>query len=276
MVYLIKMRFQNNEFVVYNDYLIQNKYAENTIKTYMIYAYDLISWDITQDNLKNIYNIRGHKVFLAFLKSINRCFKLRLDFEDIKPRGRQLKKIEEVQYLTKDQVLDIFVAIYEDNRLLACIIALMWENGLRISEVLNLRKKNFFNDYRSVKFVGKGNKEALDTLSDEVRLLVIQIIELNKFKANDFIFRYSRVQHLRQKVWYDIRNYSDKLGIRTNTGDKPTPHVFRHSFGTYLGKIGFNLREIQTMLRHSKLETAKHYVSVGQREELENKKRERW
>ena len=268
--------FDQAKLELYNDYLIRNKYAVNTIKNYMNYAYIILDRDINDMTLGNIYDTKPHKFFLSFLKSINRCFKLKLDFEDIKPRGRLLTKIDEVQYLTKDQVLEIFVRIYQENELLAAIIGLMWENGLRVSETLNLKEKDFFDNYKKVKFIGKGNKEALENISDELAEVIRVIVVKNKFKPDEYIFKYSDVEHLRQKVWYDIKRYSDQLGIRTNTGDKPTPHVFRHSFGTYLGKIGFNLREIQKMLRHTNLETAKHYVSAGSREELHKKKIDRW
>ena len=49
-----------------------------------------------------------------------------------------------------------------------------------------------------------------------------------------------------------------------------------HSFGSRLVQLGFNLREVQKMLRHSKLETVKRYTAVQEREQLENRKIGKW
>lgn len=264
---------------VFKEYLRTHYASINTKKTYSQYAKLLLNRDVTEKTIPELYTELGQKpMYLAVFKAVNRCFKLRIDFELARPRGRS-KSNEEmpVKYLTSDQIMEI-IEYYNspDKTELIVLILLMYENGLRVSEALSITKENVFDNHTQIKTIGKGNKPFITKVSKDVTMLLKNIIETQNFKDKDAILIYSPNKSMRHKVRYDIQKACLKLNIRTNTADVPTSHDLRHSFGSRLVQLGFNLREVQKMLRHSKLETVKRYTAVQEREQLENRKIGKW
>jgi integrase/recombinase XerD len=144
----------------------------------------------------------------------------------------------------------------------------MYASGLRVSELLNLTLGDINAQEGFVKVrSGKGQKDrlvpigefaldALNTYYKEVRS------KIPHAKDSKYVFLNMRGGKLsRQYFWKQIKMYASRCGIKTPI----TPHSLRHSFATHLLENGANLREVQQMLGHSKIETTQIYTHVSAR-----------
>ena len=62
-----------------------------------------------------------------------------------------------------------------------------------------------------------------------------------------------------------IHKYAEQMHVNMNI----TPHMFRHSFATYLMEADVNIRYIQKMLGHSSITTTQIYTYVAMEKERE-------
>ena len=75
----------------------------------------------------------------------------------------------------------------------------------------------------------------------------------------------------RQYIWEMVKRYAHKAGI-----DHPVwPHMIRHTYGTELLREGLDIREVQTLMRHSDVRTTQIYTHVNAealREKVRNRR----
>ena len=141
------------------------------------------------------------------------------------------------------------------------IIILMWGYGLRISEVLNIKK----GDLKASDLVvlGKGNKSRIIPVSLEVLNLLKKLNEMSSKNVidNEFVFLGARGKKLKAEIIQRlIRNIRNELMLH----EKTSPHSFRHTFATNLLEQMVDLRSIQELLGHSSLSTTQKYTKVSQ------------
>ena len=75
----------------------------------------------------------------------------------------------------------------------------------------------------------------------------------------------------RQYVWEMVKRYAERAGI-----DHPVwPHMLRHTYGTQLLGEGFNIREVQRLMRHSDVRTTEVYTHVNPADLREKVRRRR-
>lgn len=142
------------------------------------------------------------------------------------------------------------------------ILALMYGSGLRISEVLSLTRASISTDGRSLRVLGKGNKERDVPLLPEVAEALREAISGCPFTptaphAPLFYGKQGRVLNpgVFQKRLRDLRGL-------LNLPESLTPHALRHSFATHLLAGGAGLRDIQELLGHENLSTTQRYTGV--------------
>lgn len=208
--------------------------------------------------IRRITTIRGFYLFLAIEGLIKESLiGLRL------PKGE--KKLPNV--LSFGEVEDLLDApdIENDSELRdKAMLETMYASGLRVSELLSLQLGNINFNEGYLKIKGKGSKE--------------RIVPIGEF-ALDFINRYvtlvrpkyakNRTKYLflnrdgapisRQYFWRQIKKYA----LKANIDREISPHTLRHSFATHLLENGANLKEVQEMLGHTKIETTQIYTHVS-------------
>lgn len=146
------------------------------------------------------------------------------------------------------------------------MIETLYSCGLRISELTNLELLNLNLRQGVIRVIGKGQKERLVPMGDQlIGLLELYISSSRKNLLNkrnsDFLFLSKRGQRMtRQSFWHRIKHYCLASGFEP---DKISPHVLRHAFATHLLNNGADLRVVQLLLGHSDLNTTQIYTEVA-------------
>ena len=141
----------------------------------------------------------------------------------------------------------------------------LYSCGLRVSELINLRRSHLYLDIGFVRVIGKGDKERLIPIgSDAIKHLQIYLQEIRtkqvEKKGNeDVVFLNRRGSKLsRIMVFYIIKDLAIKAEIKKTI----SPHTFRHSFATHLVEGGADLRAVQEMLGHESITTTEIYTHL--------------
>lgn len=141
----------------------------------------------------------------------------------------------------------------------AAMLELMYSAGLRISELISLKRKDIFADIEFLKCTGKGDKQRLIPIGEIAMEKVQKYLENRLDQDSEWLFLTRlRKPFARPGAWKMINGYIRGVGITK----KVTPHTLRHSFATHLLSGGADLRSIQEMLGHADISTTQVYTHV--------------
>ena len=153
--------------------------------------------------------------------------------------------------------------LYE-RRLARLIISMLYDTGLRRSELIGLKIENIDFARQTMKVVGKGNKmreiPLLSALCQEILLYLeaVEALVCGKRSLKETLLVTYRGGPL-YPVYLDRTVKAELGGIKGITGRK-SPHVIRHSIATELMNEGTDLNSIKEMLGHSSLATTQVYT----------------
>lgn len=144
------------------------------------------------------------------------------------------------------------------------IIEVLFSCGLRVSELVNLKLSDIFEEEKFIRVLGKGRKERLVPISPAaLKELHYWYLDRNVMKIkpgeDDYVFLNRRGAHLtRTMILIMIKDAAREAGIKKTI----SPHTLRHSFATALLKGGADLRVIQALLGHEDLGTTEIYTHL--------------
>lgn len=185
---------------------------------------------------------------------------------------------EVVEASTKGLTLPKVMSQEEVKRLLAApdlstpegfrdrtMLEVMYATGMRVSELLSLKRVNVKLETRYVIAYGKGSKERLIPLGHYAIQFLKKYLEkvrplfIKAGKDDGSLFLTIRGTGMtRQRFWQIIKAYGVKAGIH-----KPlTPHILRHSFATHMLNNGADLRTVQELLGHADISTTQIYTHL--------------
>lgn len=132
-----------------------------------------------------------------------------------------------------------------------------YQTGIRLSELLNLKKTDISNG--KLKVLGKRNKERIIPISDDLNNLLnkFDLIQSKKRKQSKYVFCLSNGQKLYPTFVYRRINYY--LSIATSL-DKKSPHILRHSFATHMLNRGAGIETLKDLLGHANLSATQIYT----------------
>ena len=130
---------------------------------------------------------------------------------------------------------------------------LMYKSGLRVNEVVNLKKHNLKLDELTVRVRGKGSKDRYTILN---KSLVNELREFKTDENNPYLFQNNKT-HITTKTFQERLK---KAKIDSKLTKKFTCHSFRHSFAINLVNQGVDIDIIKKMMGHASLRTTQVYL----------------
>ncbi len=141
------------------------------------------------------------------------------------------------------------------------LLGLMYATGMRVSEVVRLRFVDLDFDRRCIRVVqGKGRKDRQVMLPQSFAPLLERLRRLHQ--AGDWLF--PSTENGRRHCCPRTAQRAMVRAVRLGGIDKPaTCHSLRHSFATHLLESGTDIRFIQNLLGHLRLETTTLYTKLA-------------
>ncbi|MCR6672137.1 site-specific tyrosine recombinase XerD [Devosia ginsengisoli] len=140
------------------------------------------------------------------------------------------------------------------------LLELLYATGLRVSELVSLRRSAVMRDASFLTVIGKGSKERIVPLNDRARDAV-KAYAATLEKDEVFLFPASGADgYLSRQVFArDLKQLAMDAGISPS---RVAPHVLRHAFASHLLAGGADLRVVQMLLGHADISTTQIYTHV--------------
>lgn len=159
-------------------------------------------------------------------------------------------------------ISDIHTPLGQRNQV---IIELLYAAGLRVTELIQIKKEDIDFQLETLYVLGKGNKEryvpfgrkaaeALKTYLEGGREELMKKVEEHQFLLVN--------QNGRPITARGVRHILNKMMEDAAMTQNIYPHKLRHSFATHLLNNGADLRSVQELLGHSKLSSTQIYTHV--------------
>lgn len=271
-----------DEFLIYLQ--AEKRYAEHTIKAYKndINQFHAFCQDNDHEGMDLHYRtIRSWVVFLMdsgySSRSVNRklaslgtyCkYLIRRGDLDSNPLDRVLKpKLNKrVPAFVDEGQMDRLLADFDfgddfsgiRNRL---VMDLLYQTGMRRAELTGLRTGSVNLSGKSIKVLGKRNKERLIPLNDELVLAIERYMLVRDDVMTDdgenHLLLTEKGKPVYDKLVYRIVN---RYLAMVTTLHKKSPHVLRHTFATHMLNRGADLNAIKEILGHANLSATQVYT----------------
>lgn len=151
------------------------------------------------------------------------------------------------------------------------IIALLFDTGMRLAEVINLRSEQIHDEYILVH--GKGNKERLVPVSPFLakQLLRYRTVRDSYFEdkrfPEGFIFVSNRGKQLTPEViGMFLKQAAKEVGV--NPQVRVSPHTCRHTFAHLQLKNGLDLYSLSRLMGHENVAITQRYLAGLQNTEI--------
>lgn len=267
------------------DYLsLEKKYSVHTVTAYrndLISFRDFIETEFNQDNLLEVHypQIRSWIVSLVDLKISNRTINRKVSslksFYKFLQKTKQiesnplvkhkaLKVAKKVQVpFTSNEINEVLNNISLENDFVSVrnklIVELFYSTGIRRAELINIKEQNVSYSDRTIKVLGKRNKERFVPLLESVleTLNIYRDLKKEYSKGLEELFITEKGNKIYETLVYRIIN---SYFSRVSSKVKKSPHILRHSFATHLLNEGADLNSVKELLGHSSLASTQVYT----------------
>ena len=220
------------------------------------YLEKLLDKKITRSTLATY--IRNLKIYLAWCEEE---YEVNYKSKSIKiPRSP--KKC--VKIYTNDELAQIMSHIHTESEWLTtrnkCIIALMYDSGIRQSEVCTLQKRNISFAEKRMVVMGKGNKERTVPLGRLTEILLQELFRQCPYESEDVFLTRRGEPMTNNAVKIFVNKLSKEVGFELSS------HKLRHNFATNycidqyeeVGQV--DIYRLMILMGHEDIETTRRYL----------------
>lgn len=141
------------------------------------------------------------------------------------------------------------------------LLTIFYHTGMRLSELVNLRERQVDAASRTIRVLGKGNKERIIPVNPALIHLAEDYCrrkrqELERPDTDCLLVGEKGKKLYGKYVYRAVKKY---LG-QVTTIDKKSPHVLRHTFATHLTNSGADLNSVKELLGHASLAATQIYT----------------
>lgn len=145
------------------------------------------------------------------------------------------------------------------------IVLMLLDTGMRLGELIGLKKDDVDLRNRTLKILGKGARERRLPIGKRL-LAVLWKYQLHRPQPatgliDNFFLTGDGWPLSKNRVETIIKNLGKKIGLQ---GVRCSPHTFRHTFCIQFLRNGANLFSLQQMTGHSSLEVLRGYVALAE------------
>lgn len=220
--------------------------------------------------------IASIKAFYSYLEEEelveqNPFQKIKVKFKEtiILPRIIPREEIEQLLNYIYASLSSLSGIQYKHTLRDAAVIEVFFATGARVYEISNIRAENINLNSGLIRIMGKGGKERYIQISNTAVLDILRKYyaenEPEIRKSGYFFINNRGKRYTEQSIRLMLKKYTLKAGIQR----KITPHMFRHSFATYLIEEGVDVSCVQQILGHSSIKTTQIYIHVAAKKQAD-------
>ncbi len=225
------------------------------------YSVALFYKKITKTSLARKFS--SLRSFASFLKRDGIEINLSLKSPRLDKKLPHTLTIDEISYLLDTLKTEDLTSKfpYRDK----AIFELMYATGVRCSELVNIKIHDINLEERSIRVLGKGNRERFVLFGEKALKAVDSYVNQERFEMikhnthNSLFVNYNGTPLTTRSVQRIFTMFRTFLKLDRVL----TPHKVRHSFATHLLNQGVNLRVIQELLGHKTIATTEIYTHVS-------------
>jgi len=141
------------------------------------------------------------------------------------------------------------------------ILEIFYNTGMRLSELVNLQESQINFSGKTIKVLGKGNKERIIPVKPELTLHISSYINEKRNAFTGITEPVLLVSEKGKKLYpkYLYLTVKKYLSLIT-TSDRKSPHILRHSFATHLSNNGADINAVKELLGHASLSSTQIYT----------------
>lgn len=218
-------------------------------------------------SIKAYYNYLEEEEIIAE----NPLRKIKVKFKEtiILPRTIPREEIEQILNYMYNCLDEKDASVYKFCLRDIAVVETFFATGARVYELSNIREDSINLNTGLIRLMGKGGKERYVQISNTSVLGILKKYyaeNVQAIKKSGYFFVNRRGNRFtEQSIRLMLKKYTKLVGIERNI----TPHMFRHSFATYLIEEGVDVSCVQQILGHSSIKTTQIYIHIAAKKQAE-------